>query len=95
MDIDYFLNDKKKKKALSGLGFVCIYYNLPNLHELWNQAYPNMPLSYDQASTIFFEGVDGNEGYTFSSDTDKAIVLQDLRQVNLGKLADIVSELLY
>jgi hypothetical protein len=52
-------------------------------------------MTYDQASTIFFEGVDGSEGYTFSSDADRAIVLEDLRQADLGKLADIVSGFLY
>jgi hypothetical protein len=95
MEFDHLLNDTKKKKALSKLGFACIYYNLPDLHDLWNQAYPKLPMTYDQASTIFFEGVDGSEGYTFSSDADRAIVLEDLRQADLGKLADIVSGFLY
>lgn len=95
MEIDHLLNDPKKIKALSKLGFACIYYNLPDLHDLWNQAYPNLPLTYGQASTIFFEGVDGSEGYTFSSDADRAIVLEDLQQAGLGRLADIVSGLLY
>ena len=94
MGIDHLLNDTKKKKALSKLGFACIYYNLPDLHDLWNEAYPNLPLTYAQASTIFFEGVDGSEGYTFSSDADRAIVLEDLHQAGLGRLADIVSGLL-
>lgn len=94
MEIDSLLNDTKKKNALSKLGFACIYYDLPELHDLWNRAYPNSNLTFEQASTIFFEGVDGSEGFTFSSDADRITVIQDLRQAELDELADIVSDLL-
>jgi len=87
-------NDDKVKRALSGLGFACIYYELPDLHELWNRAYPETPITIDQASKIFFEGVDGNEGYKFSTDTDRSGVIQDLRQAGLDELAEITADLL-
>jgi hypothetical protein len=93
MDFDHLLKDQGKKQALSGLGFACIYYGLPDLHELWNKAYPETPMTAAQASILFFEGVTGNEGYTFSSEADRNIVIKDLRKAGLEPLANIVEDL--
>lgn len=81
--------DLSPSALVAGLGFICIIYPIPPLHDLWTEAYPSDPMTEKDAAVITFEGVVDLEGMQLYSPDDLSLILDGLTQVGLEDLATI------
>ena len=79
---------------LSALSFICINYDLPNMDVLWNQVYPNDPMTPEEAVTIMFEGVEEITNYNLATEDDFSLILEGLVTAGCQDLVQLVRDLL-
>ena len=75
---------------VAALCFISIVYGLPDVSDLWTEAYPLDPMTDEEASIIMFEGVANIKGYHFYSQDDVTLILDQMDEVGLSDLADLV-----
>jgi hypothetical protein len=94
MDLQAILNDKKKSIALSELGLACINLELPDLHEVWNLAYPDNPMSFDEGAQLIMYGTDEETWLVLASPDDRSLLLQYLEEAGFPELAVVVGKMI-
>ena len=79
---------------LSALSFICINYDLPSMDVLWNQTYPDDPMTPEDAATIMFEGVEEITDYNLGAEDDFSLILEGLVKAGCKDLVQLVRDLL-
>lgn len=94
MDLQIILNDKKKSIALSELGMACINLELPDLHEVWNLAYPDNPMSFEEGAQLIMYGSDEETWLVLASPDDRSLLLEYLVEAGFSELAEVVKKMI-
>ncbi len=92
--IEDILKDKDQLTALSALSMACILYALPEMRELWNRAYPESPLTENDAATLMFEGMEESAQIKYDSPDDQTLIVELLKETGFTQLAEVAAEYL-
>ena len=93
-NIEEILKDKDKLTALSALSMACILYDLPDMREMWNRAYPETPLTKNDAATLLFEGMEESAQIKYESPDDRSLIVDLLKEACFDQLAEVAAEFL-
>ena len=93
-NIEDILKDKDQLTALSALSMACLLYDLPDMRELWNQAYPETPLTDNDAATLMFEGMEESARIKYDSPDDRSLIVDLLKEAGFTQLAEVAAEFL-
>lgn len=92
----HYINEEQHTSELCilhNMDLVCHYRELPFLFEAWNNVYPEDPMDMQEYSMIVFLGTAYTEKFDTSIPDNVTSCLSDLREIQLGELADYYEEL--
>ncbi len=93
-DGSYQMGDPSDICIVFNASRLCSAFGLPPLWELWTQAYPEDPMTKDNADCIFSEAEPYSEPCDPTIPDDRLSILLDLEAISCDKLASIVKVLL-
>lgn len=75
---------------LYNLHLVAIYSKIGTLPALWNEAYPEDPMTEIDADKIIFSGIAVSSTMPYSSPDDVSLAIYDLLTIRCDKLMQVV-----
>jgi hypothetical protein len=89
-DGSFQLGDTSENCVLYNLHLALFRHGLDRLNILWNQVYPDDTMSFEDLAYIIGSAIHFTEAYSPESPENLRDMLNDIRSIDCGKLADLV-----